>query len=224
VTKYDRPAGIEAFLFDLDGTLIDSEPMWATALRSSLSEIDCQLSQQETDELVYGRSWLDIHTDLCQRFPGPCADRIALEERIDRQFNALKKMGDVRLPSSLEMLVRLAENRPVVIVSGSSRQMVGEWLKELRLEPHVRFYLGCEDYPAGKPDPCCYLMAAERLGLPPASCLVFEDSGAGVNAAKAAGMYCVALRRDGARPQDLSAADCIVSDLADLDPATLTEQ
>jgi len=215
---------MQACFFDLDGTLVDSEPMWAGALRSSLIELDCFLSREEVDELVYGRSWLDIHADLCRLFPAHCADRIALEERISHHFQELKRSEDCSLPSSLALLVRLARDIPTAIVSGSNRQMIGEWISDLGLSAHIHFYLGCEDYPAGKPDPRCYLMAAERLGLRPDACLVFEDSSAGVQAAKAAGMYCVALRRDGARPQDLAAADWIVSDMAELDPDGLMQQ
>ena len=214
---------MKAFLFDLDGTLVDTEPLWCTALRSSLDEMDCHLGAEETDELVYGRSWLDIYADLLQRFPTECADRIPLETRIDHHFGRLKQAGDFALPSSLALLIRLARDRPVVIVSGSSRHMVGEWVDELGLQPHIDFYLGCDDYPIGKPDPSCYLMAAEKLGVPPDTCLVFEDSSAGANAAKAAGMHCVALRRHDARQQDLSAADCIVADLGELDPTGLGE-
>lgn len=214
---------MKAFLFDLDGTLVDSEPMWADALRSALEDIDCHLGKEDTDELVYGHSWLDIHSDLCRLFPGQCDDRANIEAKIDSHFSALKQAGDVSLPSSLDMLIELARDLPVAIVSGSSRGMVGEWISDLDIDSHVHFFLGCEDYPAGKPDPSCYEMAAERLGLDPEVCLVFEDSAAGVNAAKAAGMYCVALNRKGSRQQDLSAADCVVSDLSEIDPAGLRE-
>lgn len=214
---------MKAFLFDLDGTLVDTEPLWCMALRSSLNEMDCHLGEEETDELVYGRSWLDIYADLLQRFPDKCSDRIALETRIDHHFGILKQAGDFALPSSLALLIRLAQDWPVAIVSGSSRHMVGEWIDELGLQPHIHFYLGCDDYPIGKPDPSCYLMAAEKLSVTPADCLVFEDSSAGANAAKAAGMHCVALRRQGAREQDLSAADCIVAGFDELDPTGLCE-
>ncbi len=84
----------------------------------------------------------------------------------------------------------------------------------LEAEPHVRFVLGAEDYAPGKPSPAGFLEGARRLGVPPQECLVFEDSAAGIAAARAAGMRCVALDRPGAYPQDLSAADWVLSDLA----------
>lgn len=212
---------MKAFFFDLDGTLVDSEPIWASALGVSLDEIDCHLEARDLDELVYGRSWLDIHADLSRRFPRLCGDRVRLEARIDRHFYTLKSGGGFALESSRALLIQLAADNPVAIVSGSSRAMVADWIEDLQLDPHIVFYLGCEDYPIGKPDPSCYRMAAKRLGLPPGDCLVFEDSTAGVKAAKTAGMYCVALRRAGARKQDLAAADRVVSDLAEIDPVGL---
>ncbi len=212
---------MKAFLFDLDGTLVDSEPMWARALRTSLDELRCRLGEHEVDELVYGRSWLDIHADLVRMFPDACSDRTGLEATIERHFNALKTDTSFTLESSVALLIQLAGDHPVAIVSGSGRKMVADWIRDLHLDPYIDFYLGCEDYPNGKPDPACYRMAADRLELPPNACLVFEDSTAGVNAAKAAGMYCVALRRDGARKQDLNAADWVVNDFAEVDTAGL---
>lgn len=216
---------MKACLFDLDGTLVDSEPLWANALRLSLQDIGLSLGKEKVDELVYGRSWLDIYGDLSRLFPGRCPNRSDLEEKIDYYFSEAKLSEECLLPSSIALLTQLAGMVPVAIVSGSSRQMVGEWIEELGIRPHVAFSLGCEDYPAGKPDPCCYRMAAEHLSVLPEDCLVFEDSEAGVQAAKSAGMCCVALQRqDALLRQDLSAADRIANDLAELDPSGLIEQ
>jgi len=91
----------------------------------------------------------------------------------------------------------------------------------LGLRDAVSFSLGAEDYGPGKPDPSCFLMAAERLGVNPEQCVVFEDSAAGVLAAKSAGMSCVALVRPGLPEQDVTSADRVVEDLGDFDIATL---
>ena len=87
--------------------------------------------------------------------------------------------------------------------------------------PLLSFSIAAEDYTRGKPDPECFLLAARRLAVPPAQCMVFEDSAAGVRAAKAAGMACVALVREGRPRQDVSAADLVVRDLTDFDPDCL---
>jgi beta-phosphoglucomutase-like phosphatase (HAD superfamily) len=128
----------------------------------------------------------------------------------------LRSQGEnVIIYSSAELLKTLAHRYPVIIVSGSPRADVEEAVRLLDAAAHVRFVLGAEDYTPGKPSPAGFLLGARLLGVEPAACLVFEDSQAGVTAAKAAGMWCVALARDSAHPQDLSAADWVLSDLAD---------
>jgi beta-phosphoglucomutase-like phosphatase (HAD superfamily) len=102
----------------------------------------------------------------------------------------------------------------VIIVSGSPHADVEEAVRLLDVTAHVRFVLGAEDYTPGKPSPAGFLLGASRLGVAPANCLVFEDSHAGVTAAKSAGMWCVALARNGTHAQDLSAADWVLADLA----------
>jgi len=107
----------------------------------------------------------------------------------------------------------------VAIVSGSTRRQVAAAIELMAIEDHLQFYLGSEDYPYGKPDPSCFLLAARRLGVAPDRCLVFEDSTAGVRAAKAAGMRCIALYRPGHHAQNLTGADEVLTDLADFDAA-----
>jgi beta-phosphoglucomutase-like phosphatase (HAD superfamily) len=90
-------------------------------------------------------------------------------------------------------------------------------LERLRIRNHFRVIVGGEDVRAGKPDPEPYLRAAELLGIPPPRCLAVEDSGVGVRAAKAAGMFCIAVRNPGARTlQLLSDADLELASLRDI--------
>jgi beta-phosphoglucomutase-like phosphatase (HAD superfamily) len=96
---------------------------------------------------------------------------------------------------------------------------VGDAIDMMGIGARIRFFLGSEDYPYGKPDPGCFLLAARRLAVAPAACLVFEDSSAGVRAAIAAGMHCVALRRNRRHGQDLSGAHQVLTDLGDYDAA-----
>ena len=78
-----------------------------------------------------------------------------------------------------------------------------------------------EDYDPGKPHPACYLAAAREAGLPPEQCVVFEDSNAGVCAAKDAGAYAVALARPDRPEQDYSRADLVLEDLSLFEPSML---
>jgi len=213
-----------AFLFDLDGTLLDSEILWVDAVRGALVEKGCPVTAEEALALVYGRSWGDIYAQVRDDYPGVYPSREAMGERTCALFEDLKRTRDIRIESSIRLLAALGERHPVAIVSGSSRRMIAESIAFMGVEPYVRLYLGSEDYPAGKPDPACFLLAARLLGVPPAACVVFEDSTAGVRAAKAAGMRCVALRRPGRPPQDLSEADEVLADLGAFRPEPCAEE
>ncbi len=203
----------KAFLFDLDGTLIDSEIIWVEAVGSALAEFGCSPKPRETFDLVYGRSWTNILADVSKRWPAITRDIDVLISNTRQHFYRLRGTKDIRIPGSLETLKRLAGTHPVAIVSGSNRSDIEGVIDELGIRSFVSLVLGCEDYSPGKPHPACYLLAASCLDVSPEDCLVFEDSAAGVKAAKAAGMACVALRIAGRPEQDLSEADCIVPGL-----------
>ena len=208
---------IDAFIFDLDGTLVDTELLWADAMRAYLADRSCECTREALLRIVFGRSWTDIYGDITSRFPSLSnTPSPAMAEALRAYYLRLREQGDgVIIHSSAALLKSLSQQHPVIIVSGSPRADVEEAVRILGAVGAVRFVLGAEDYTPGKPSPAGFLLGAQRLGVPPAHCLVFEDSHAGVSAAKAAGMWCVALSRHAAHPQDLSAADWTISDLAD---------
>jgi HAD superfamily hydrolase (TIGR01509 family) len=205
---------IQAFLFDLDGTLLDSEVLYVDAVRSALIERDSFLSPEEAQKLVYGRGWREIYEHTALRFPGAYSSIGEMESVVEEHFERLRCNRDIRIHSSIHLLEELARGYPVAIVSGSPRRTIALCVEQMGIGSKLDFYIGVEEYPKGKPDPACYLMAAEKFGLPPGRCLVFEDSAAGVRSAKAAGMLCVGLQRREAPVQDLSSADLVLSDLS----------
>jgi beta-phosphoglucomutase-like phosphatase (HAD superfamily) len=204
---------IRAFLFDLDGTLVDSERLWVAAAEEVLREAGHPITHEEAVALVYGRAWGDTRAEMLRDYPDAFPTAAELERRMAAAFERAKGATDVRIPSSIALLKRLAATHPVGVVSGSSRRTVAEMLRLAGVEGDVRAVVATEDVPRGKPDPAPYLLAAEQLGVPPGECVAFEDSRAGVLSAKAAGMRVVALQRPGAPPQDLSEADLVADDL-----------
>jgi len=154
-------------------------------------------------------------------YPSMKEDAETLELESINYYQALRGATDIRIHSSIALLEKLSQRHPVAIVSGSTRRQVSDAITLMGVGERLQFYLGSEDYPRGKPDPACFLLAAKRFGIDPAECLVFEDSSAGVSAAKAAGMHCVALCRPGHPHQNLSGADNILADLADWRPPSI---
>jgi HAD superfamily hydrolase (TIGR01509 family) len=206
-----------AFIFDLDGTLIDSEMLWVDAMVAYLADRQCECPRNEMMAIVFGRSWLDIYHVITARFPTLASvpvRQMAAELR-DYYVEQCKDTDSILIPSSVDLLKTLAKDYPVIVVSGSPRDDVALAVKLMGAEESVRFVLGAEDYSPGKPAPAGFLLGAQKLGVAPEHCVVFEDSWAGVTSAKAAGMTCVALSRPTENPQDFSAADLILTDLSD---------
>jgi len=212
---------VQAFLFDLDGTLVDSERLWVAAAEDVLRRKGHPITHNQALALIYGRAWGDIREEVLRDCPGAFSGYDDLEEQMGRAFERLKGECDIRIASSIRLLRRLAESHPVGIVSGSSRRVLDEMLRLAAVDDVVTCIVSTEDTPRGKPDPAPYLLGAARLGVRPSACVAFEDSRAGVLSAKAAGMRTIALQRDGAPPQDLSEADQVVADLADADLGSL---
>ncbi len=188
------PLGLPAaILLDLDGTLIDAEPVHAEGIAKVFAEHDLELGEHDR-AFVIGHAWQEIHRELrVQERLG--LDVEALKERViaakERMFAAGRTIP-VNEGASELVRTAVALSIPTVIVSGSSRREIEHALPHLGIGDLLEFYMGCEDYARGKPAPDCFLGAAERLGVSPARTLVFEDSEAGIAAGLAAGMRVLA--------------------------------
>lgn len=206
---------IEAFLFDMDGTLLDTEVLWLEAVQSFLNDQSIELKTEEALKIIYGIAWNDIYIELHRRYPQLTQSKQEMSEQICAHFFRLREERDIRIHSSVELLKQLAKTHPIAIVSGSDSKFIEYGIDLMDIRSILKFYLSGEHYSPGKPDPACYKLAAQRLNLAPEQCLVFEDSTAGIRAAKTAGMHCVALSRTGRPVQEIELADMIFNDLGD---------
>ncbi len=209
---------IQAYLFDMDGTLVDTEVLWVDATQFVLNELGLAVSYEETLEIVYGIPWKGVHAELCRRFPAFDLSAADISEAVRPHFERFKSSRDIRIEGSIRLLERLSRDYRVGIVSGAGPDDVARGIALTGVADLLDFALSAADYPLGKPDPCGYLAAAARLGLSPGQCLAFEDSTAGVAAAKGAGMHCVALARPDRPAQDLTRADLVLEDLSLFEP------
>ena len=200
-----------AILFDFNGTLSHDEPILCEILVQLFAEHGKPLSTQEYFDRLVGLSDPEI-VRIWLGPDHPAADAI-IAERV-RRYRAAVSDGE-SISAEVRAAVRYAAARvPVGVVSGAAREEIGPVLDAAGLADVLEAIVSADDVVAGKPDPEGYLRALDLLGggLEAAEVLVLEDTEAGVAAAKAAGMRCVALLGTVA-PARLAAADEIVSAL-----------
>jgi beta-phosphoglucomutase family hydrolase len=187
--KLQLPAGtFRAYLFDCDGTIADSMPLHYNAWKAVLADWNCEYPE----EVFYswgGKPVRKIIEDL-NKINGlqmPVEDVATRKEGLYlAQIPQLKV-----IPEVLEHIETEHGRIPFAVVSGSTRDSVVGSLSVLGLLDKFDTIVSADDYKHGKPAPDAYLLAAERLGVKPADCLVFEDTEMGVEAATAAGMASV---------------------------------
>jgi beta-phosphoglucomutase len=204
-------------VFDLDGVLVDSEPLHLRAYQEVLVRYGRSLSRQE----YYAR--FIVYSDrevLEQLLPDRGALEVALAAKQQRYLE-LVGAGPPAFADGLRLLAR-ADGWRVALATGSGRTEAELILRGLGIRDRFRTIVTADDCARGKPDPEPYLRAAEGLGLPAGRCVAVEDAPGGVQAAKAAGMRCVGVTHSCPRER-LGAADLVVDDLAGVDLATLLD-
>jgi beta-phosphoglucomutase-like phosphatase (HAD superfamily) len=179
----------DAVLFDMDGTLVDTEHHWFEAGRDLMLDLGIDLPDAALDEL-HGLD-LDAALRLLTENYGLQLTRDVYVTRLLDALEARVPSADARDGAGDWVAKVVAAGLARAIVSNSPRRIV-----EAALAPHawardLELRVSIEDVPSGKPSPASYRLAAQRLGVAPARCLVLEDSRVGARAAVAAGATCV---------------------------------
>jgi HAD superfamily hydrolase (TIGR01509 family) len=184
-----------AVAWDIDGTLIDSEPLHQRALVAASAALGADLSDLEP-EAFRGVHALDIWKALKPRFPPGLLFKTWITA-IEGYYVA--HAGELEpIAGALEAMRRLAERGVAqACVSNSGRTIVDANIKALGVGKIIAFSISLEDVSAGKPDPEPYREAARRLGAEPQATVAVEDSGAGARSARAAGLYVVGYAPEG---------------------------
>jgi HAD superfamily hydrolase (TIGR01509 family) len=213
---------LRAVLFDLDGTLVDSERQCAESIERALLRTGRVLTQAERD-FVIGHGWREIYERLALGGALPWSLEVMVARAGEERERIVEEHGLVVLPGALELVRAAAAELRVTVVSGSSRGEIGACLRRLGVSDLIPRYVGAEDVARGKPAPDGYLLGAELLDVDPSEAIVLEDSAAGIAAARAAGMVVVGVKAGNFAGQDQSAADLVVDDLTALDMSRLSE-
>lgn len=196
-------------LFDFDGVVFDSEPLFPRATVEYIADIGATIPSGFLDTL-YGRRTTDVIHDLARLTGKP------YREVLDSRQHILERLAReelVPLTGLRETLDRLQETGiRCAIVSGSTRRFIGVLLSHFGLDGSFECIIAGEDVPVGKPSPDGYLRALALLGANAADAVAIEDSPPGIRAARAAGVFVYGVRNG--RPFDIVAeADFVVPDV-----------
>ncbi len=187
--KLKLPAGsFQAYLFDCDGTIVDSMPLHYIAWKKALAEWNCTFDE----ELFYSWGGLpvaEIISLLNQRQRLSMSVEDVSSRKEDLYFDLLPQLKPV--PEVVEHIEDQHGRLPFAVVSGSTRESVTASLTLVQLLDRFDTLVCAGDYKKSKPDPEAFLLAASKLGVAPKMCLVFEDTDMGIQAANAAGMASV---------------------------------
>ncbi|MFD0001081.1 HAD family hydrolase [Streptomyces sp. NPDC127178] len=185
--------GSTSVIFDLDGTLVDSEPNYYEAGRQVLAEHGVTDFTWSDHERYVGISTLETVT-LWKREYGLRASVDELLAAKNRRYLDLARTSTRAYPEMRKLVELLAtEGVPLAVASGSSLEAITAILSGTGLDAHLRTVVSADEVDRGKPAPDVFLEAARRLGATPADCVVVEDAAPGAASAHAAGMRCIAV-------------------------------
>ncbi len=207
-----------AAIFDMDGLLVDSEPLWHEAEIAVLGTLGVPLESagcRQTKGMFVNevtRYWFERYP-----WPGPSTDQVA-REVVDAVIELVVSRG--RLLPGVETALDLCRRRSlsVAIASSSEYRLIEAVLGHFGLVSEFPVVHSAEEEQFGKPHPAVFLTTAQRLGVAASSCVVWEDSPAGVLAAKAAQMSCVAVPEAAERDRpEILLADVVLDSLVQAD-------
>src|SRR5688572_14542954 len=207
-----------AFIFDMDGVLVDSNPTHKIALKQFCKEHGYDLSETDLREKIYGRTNRDWLLNLFGNLDDSTIRKYADEkESLFRSiYHNIKPLNG--LIPFLETLDTLKIKR--AIATSAPRANVDFTLEKTSTAHYFTTILDDSFVTEGKPNPQIYLKTAQALGFNPAKCIVFEDSLSGVKSGKRAGSKVVGVTTTHT-PEELHEADYIITDFSGLDPRLL---
>ena len=208
---------MNAMLFDMDGVLVDSEPIHFAGRQRTLKRYGIDISAEELSNYtgILAKPFLrDIAEKRGVNIPiDEAAEFIPVDFNTEFESRKIEPIEGIKI--LLENLA--AKNIPMAIASSSSPQLIRKMIKRLDIEKYFTALISGHEVKQSKPAPDIYLKAAESVKVAPENCVVLEDSRSGVVAAKAAGMYCIGFRSPHSGNQDLSKADIIVNKISEID-------
>jgi beta-phosphoglucomutase family hydrolase len=204
---------MKAVIFDLDGVLIDSEPLHAMADNQILIESGIHAPEQYFDRFL-GVTNRDMWEEIKKDYSLKLSIEELMELQMPLKLKLLEEMDLEPIQGITELLEDLKKRDiPMAIASSSPRQFIEKVIEKIGVKQYFTIWISGEEVERGKPEPDIFLKAAGLLNVKPDACIVIEDSASGTIAAKRAGMKCIGYRNVNSGNQDLSNADLIIDEI-----------
>lgn len=206
---------IRAILFDLDGVIIDSEPLHFEAHKEILKDYGIELTLDDYLDFGVAKGDDNLYRKVSER-PGILLDKNKISKRKKQAYcKILDKKGKL-MPGVLEILQDFSKKYDLAIVSSGIKASVEYVLEKFDIKKYFKIIIAGEDADRVKPFPDVYLKALEKLNYSKNECLAIEDSETGIKAANNAGLKCIAIPNEFTKNQDFSSADMLLSNINEL--------
>lgn len=211
---------IKTVLFDMDGVIVDTEPVHRFAYFEHFKELGIEVTE-EMFTTYTGNSTRNVFQRIKQEF----GLEHEVEDLIQRKrsiFNdAFDYREDLTLLDGVEDLIKdfHANGIQMILASSASKVTIDRVFRRFNLHQYFSHIVSGEDFPKSKPDPAIFVHAAKLSGNTREECIVIEDSTNGVKAANAANIFCIGYRSFHSKLQNLETADMVISKFSEIDSA-----
>lgn len=206
---------MKAVIFDMDGVIIDSEPLHQKVEADLLRELGGEMTDEERKSFV-GTTDYHLWSTVKEKFNL----KHSVEELIQmKKDHFMAEIHTIPLVDGVKDVFNQLTDAGylIALASSNNRQAVDKIIEQFDLEKYLELAMSGEDVEKGKPNPEIFLKTAEAMQVDPSECLVIEDARNGVIAAKRAGMKCIAFDNPNSGEQNLSDADLILKDYENFD-------
>ena len=208
---------IQTVIFDMDGVIVDTEPVHSYAYFQHFAELNIDVSK-DTFTSFMGNSTRNTFQKLKEMFPIDGEEEDLIQRKRTLFNDAFDNKEDLYLIEGVEKLIQdLHQNgMQLILASSAAKVTIERVFKRFNLHQYFTHIVSGEDFPDSKPHPAIFEYAASLSTAPKENCIVIEDSTNGIRAAKAAGIFCVGYNSENSKLQDLSLADVVVENLDEL--------